>query len=419
MKKLILFELIFIFLATTFISDNPPGWYQQVLPVNDQINDIFFLDSLTGWIVTAGASSSSDTGYIIKTTNGGDNWQVQYNPIMNFNALQFLNSNTGYAGGGNGFGRFFKTINGGLNWNNIFSFGFITVTDLSFVNKDTGWVCSNDPIGGGIFKTTNGGFNWQQQLGASFSIKKLFFINSDTGWAGSDEANSKLYRTTNSGQVWDQQYSFSTSLGDIFFINGTTGFISGNFVPNAIRITTNGGFNWDSTSNSQGAIDIYFTSNLMGFTCANFSIVQKTTNGGLSWYRQTVPSGFYNSVYFPDSSRGWAGGTILIHTIDGGGPPVGVANNNEIPASYKLYQNYPNPFNPVTKIKYQISKRNYVIINIYNIQGKEINSLVSQVQSSGTYEVDFDGTNFSSGIYFYSLIIVGRIIDTKRMVLIK
>ena len=71
MKKLILLELAFLFLATTFSSNPPPpGWYQQTLPVNDFVNDIFFLDSLNGWVVTP-------NGYIMNTQNGGNNWTIQ------------------------------------------------------------------------------------------------------------------------------------------------------------------------------------------------------------------------------------------------------------------------------------------------------------------------------------------------------
>ncbi|MCI0448271.1 MAG: hypothetical protein L0Y79_00610 [Chlorobi bacterium] len=119
MKRLILFELLVLFLATTFESDSPPGWFQQTIPVSGVINDIFFLDSLTGWVCTAGASSGSDTGYVMKTTNSGNNWIIQYNPIMTFTSIQFLDVNTGYTSGGSGLSRIFKTTDGGANWNDI------------------------------------------------------------------------------------------------------------------------------------------------------------------------------------------------------------------------------------------------------------------------------------------------------------
>jgi len=90
-----------------------------------------------------------------------------------------------------------------------------------------------------------------------------------------------------------------------------------------------------------------------------------------------------------------------------------------------LFQNYPNPFNPATNIKYQLYSTGIVSIKIYDIIGKEIISLINKLQNSGTHEIKFDINNpenrgnLPSGIYFYSLLIDGKIIDTKRMILIK
>jgi photosystem II stability/assembly factor-like uncharacterized protein len=420
MKRLILLELILLFLATTFRSDSAGGWVQQILPRTDvTVQDIFFIDSLTGHIVVR--KNTNDSAFIFKTIDAGSNWTTSLQDNIYLTTIQFVNNNTGFSvGSAAPSGIIKKTTNAGQNWFTISTIGAYPIWDLSFINEDSGWICSDDLFAGGIFKTTNGGLNWQQQLGASFSIKKLFMLNKDTGWAGSNEANGKLYRTINGGGNWNLQYSFPTTTGDIFFINNDTGFISGNFVPNAIRMTTNGGFNWDSTSNSQGAIDIFFVNKVIGYSCANFSIIQKTTNGGLSWFRQTVPSGFYNSIMFTDTSKGWSGGTILIHTNDGGGPPLGIHPvSGEIPSEYNLYQNYPNPFNPITVISYQLRVSSYVKMTVYDIMGKEIAVLVNQKQNTGTYRVDFNGSGYSSGVYFYQFTIDNEIIDTKKMLMIK
>lgn len=155
-----------------------------------------------------------------------------------------------------------------------------------------------------------------------------------------------------------------------------------------------------------------------------FSDVEKTTDGGYNWFNQTVPSGNYYSIQFTDTSIGWTGGSKLLHTTDGGGPPVGITPiSNEVPSEFKLYQNYPNPFNPSTNIKYQIVNNKYVKIVVYDVIGKEIITLVNGKHSAtggaGTYEVDFDGSNLPSGVYFYSLIVDGIIKDTKKMILLK
>jgi hypothetical protein len=98
---------------------------------------------------------------------------------------------------------------------------------------------------------------------------------------------------------------------------------------------------------------------------------------------------------------------------------IGVPNiNKSIPDGFKLFQNYPNPFNPSTNIRYQITNNSFVSLKIYDILGKEVASLLNEKQSPGTHEVKFDGTNLSSGIYFYKLV-AGNFSEIKTMTLIK
>lgn len=91
----------------------------------------------------------------------------------------------------------------------------------------------------------------------------------------------------------------------------------------------------------------------------------------------------------------------------------------ESPTEFKLFQNYPNPFNPKTVISYQLSMFNFVSLKVYDVLGNEVTKLVNQKQNTGNYSVTFDGSNLSSGIFFYRLEVDGNIIDTKRMILLK
>jgi hypothetical protein len=88
------------------------------------------------------------------------------------------------------------------------------------------------------------------------------------------------------------------------------------------------------------------------------------------------------------------------------------------PEAFYLYQNYPNPFNPSTKIGFQISDFGFVTLKVYDVLGNEVASLVDDEKPAGTYEVEFNATGLSSGIYFYKLQ-AGSFIETKKMVLIK
>jgi hypothetical protein len=99
--------------------------------------------------------------------------------------------------------------------------------------------------------------------------------------------------------------------------------------------------------------------------------------------------------------------------------PPGVKQiSSEIPAEYKLYNNYPNPFNPATNIKYQITNNKFTTLKIFDVLGREVKSLVNEFQKAGVYEVSFDATDLTSGIYFYRLQ-SGDFNEVKKMILIK
>ena len=86
--------------------------------------------------------------------------------------------------------------------------------------------------------------------------------------------------------------------------------------------------------------------------------------------------------------------------------------------SYYLSDAYPNPFNPSTKIEYRIPHSEFVSIKVYDMLGREIATLVNEKKSSGKYEVEFDGSNFSSGVYLYQMI-AGDFISTKKFIYMK
>ncbi len=94
--------------------------------------------------------------------------------------------------------------------------------------------------------------------------------------------------------------------------------------------------------------------------------------------------------------------------------------NTNISDKYNLYQNFPNPFNPSTKIRFDISGHTVgqTFLSVYDITGREIQTLVNEKLNPGTYEVTFDGSQFPSGVYFYQLR-TGNFVDTKKLILLK
>jgi len=89
-----------------------------------------------------------------------------------------------------------------------------------------------------------------------------------------------------------------------------------------------------------------------------------------------------------------------------------------IPTEYNLIQNFPNPFNPSTTIYYSIPQLSFVTLRVYDVLGNEITVLVNEEKSIGNYEIDFDGEELTTGIYFYRLQ-AGSFVETKKMILLK
>ena len=156
--------------------------------------------------------------------------------------------------------------------------------------------------------------------------------------------------------------------------------------------------------------------------------IYKTTNGGDSWVQEWVTplvGTDLSDLRLQNNSTLWCvGNNSIIAKYD---IPVGIKNISGIVTDFQLYQNYPNPFNPFTRIKFNIApllrgvgeaRGVYTQLKVYDITGKEIITLVNEQLQSGSYEVTFDGSNLSSGIYYYKLESNG-LTNIKKMMLIK
>ncbi len=108
-----------------------------------------------------------------------------------------------------------------------------------------------------------------------------------------------------------------------------------------------------------------------------------------------------------------------IEGVEYGTQITGVDNKNYIqPENYILYQNYPNPFNPTTNIQFSIPHSGIVTLKVYDVLGNEIRTLVNEEKTAGTYNIEFDGSNLASEIYFYVLR-TGGFVQSRKMLLLK
>jgi M6 family metalloprotease-like protein len=94
------------------------------------------------------------------------------------------------------------------------------------------------------------------------------------------------------------------------------------------------------------------------------------------------------------------------------------SRETEIPSRFRLSQNFPNPFNPITHIRFELPSDAATIITVYNIKGQKVKELMNEYKQSGSYQVEFDGSDLASGIYFYR-INAGEFTQVKKMALIK
>ena len=128
-------------------------------------------------------------------------------------------------------------------------------------------------------------------------------------------------------------------------------------------------------------------------------------------------------INFINKKIGWANtDNFGIHTTTGGDSTFFTSINETVlsqPDNFILKQNYPNPFNPVTTIEYEIYSKGFINLSVYNIQGKKQTELVNKIQNTGNYKVNLNGSDLLSGVYFYTMFVNGKRIETKKMMLIK
>lgn len=394
------------------------NWTNQYTTLANWLWGVDFVNSNTGYAV--------DDGHLLKTTNAGNNWNSVFNHALYH--LDFVNANTGYCGGVDSL---FKTTNGGITFTQVhYSNAPGVLNEIQFLNANTGFVLGKNNI---TWKTTNGGVNWNILSGYGSGYHEcLYFYNDSLGFLGRDDYTLGwgVSRTTNGGVNWDFQ-TFPTVnyyIYDFYFTSVNTGFfVSGG----QIFKTTNSGNNWFHVFDQQSVYlpeiwSIYFVNYEVGYTTYGSKIL-KTTNAGNNWvvHNSITNYGFFD-VYFTDVNTGYfvGNGGVILKTTNGCGDPIGIQPiSNNIPNKFVLHQNYPNPFNPATKIKFSIpanrdGKVSATIITIYDILGKEIAVPVNELLSPGEYEIDWDASAYSSGIYFY-LLQNGDFSLSRKMLLIK
>jgi photosystem II stability/assembly factor-like uncharacterized protein len=431
MKKLITLLLLLLLSEYSFAQ----LYLEQVSNTTANLTSVH----TTNWGDIAWACGYNGT--VIRTQNGGNNWfNVSGNGIpTNVNLINIygLNASTALAAGYIGTNTYvYRTSNAGANWSTVFSQsnGFI---NASWIRQDSVGFMYGDPVGSrwSLWKTTNAGLNWDSaglylpQAGSETGWNNSLFLRDSSLWFGTN--NSRIYYSSNFGTNWQiQSTAPEQNVYSIWFYWIPYYSSWGRAGGNTLLYTSNNGMNWaqDTTATGTGIFG-GFTGNPPGvygssFPEGTFWYTRSDNKLYFSWgyYWQadyTAPSGSYNCL-----SLGVMTGLAFAVRNNGGITRIitqwGAVKSisGKIPSGYKLYQNYPNPFNPKSTIRFAVLKPGNVKIIIYDIQGREVSSLVNQQMMPGTYEVNWDAGNYPSGAYFYRMITT-EYTETKKMVLIK
>jgi photosystem II stability/assembly factor-like uncharacterized protein len=293
--------------------------------------------------------------------------------------VHFVNANVGTVVGSSG--RIVRTTNGGATWIDQSLTSGENLTAVSFSNEMDGIVVGGGVIGPGVVRwTTNGGVNW-------------------------NAASSGLFPSL---------YAVACASNTVAVAVGNVG---------TMRRTTDGGNTWLAVPTAAQTLrGVCFADANVGYAVGNAGYVIKTTDAGATWIEQISTAGSsLQGVSFATERIGMAvgaGGTIIRTTMGGIFTSV-KTENDRIPVVAMLLQNYPNPFNPTTTIAYTIpaETRHAVSLRVYDVLGREVATLVNEVQSSGFKSVQFDASGLASGVYFYR-ICAGTFTETKKMLLV-
>lgn len=432
MKKI--YSLLIFILLITNISFSQ--WVEQNSGVTTQLTSVSAIDYFNAWIC-------GYSGVVLKTANSGTNWQnVSGNGIPS--TIQLINvfgisTNIALVAGYIGSNTWvYRTTNGGANWTQVFTEtgGFIDAVWVDAANS-IGFM-AGDPVGGrwSLWKTTNAGATWDSsgrylpQASTESGYNNAMQVAGSRIWICTN--NTRIYYSSNNGANWSiQTTSPEVSTYAIWFdyTGNPLGYTGGA----GLLRSTNFGSNWTPAAtigagNYAGMAGTPFFSGMLYYVKSGNNNIYWTNGTGNSFIVHTAPAGTYRHI----TTGRYTGGPYVLYAVRNNGGisrtmifTEGIKKISDIaPINYTLYQNYPNPFNPNTKIRFEVAKTalslrgDNVRLAVYDILGREVQTIVNEQLKPGTYEVEWNASNYPSGVYYYKLTI-GEFSETRKAALIK
>lgn len=349
-------------------SNNGQSWDTISNPIHNGFEDI----GISKFLVDGNNLIAVTTWNIYRSTNNGSDWLFIGNELSEWSIrLAIVKENFIFITNANG--EIFRSSNLGANWTKINNLNTDQIYTLEVLENQL-WAGTSE----GVFISTNNGDNWTSK---GLTEKNISIIKSTGSFIFAGNSN-ELYRSSNNGINWVELNMLDNFNTVNLLVNGSYLFALGYGDKNII-LSTNNGSTW--INKSQG-----FANPLNTINCAiihNNFIIAGTS--AMSVWRRDI----YD--------------IIGIEQISG-----------NVPENFVLKQNYPNPFNPVTNIEFSLPIAGNAKLEVYDITGKLVESLLNENLSTGSYNVTWNASNTASGIYFYKLT-TKYFTQTKRMMLIK
>jgi photosystem II stability/assembly factor-like uncharacterized protein len=405
------------------------------------------VDSNVCW----GFQPSIDNPKCVLTTDGGNHWQLVPLPAVtgvHLLSAYAIDRNTAWIvlddTSNTSNGGIFKTINGGIDWikqGTAYPGAGGHPSEIYFFDADSG-LCVGEPRNGywEIYTTTDGGTNWIRVPSVSVpapapedftgdgisraGVGNCFWFNS---------ASCSVYRTTDKGLTWTVSRNIFPAPAyfiELAFKDNLNGLAISYFGDdiNKVSRSINGGESWTRLPELPSPPSSYWITYVPGTSGTYFITSHKnigylqpavpgsmyTPDDGLTWIPvDNLPHG---PASFISNKIGWSAGCgDTIYKWNGF--PLGIGDNyahKHLNNAVTLNQNCPNPFALSTSIQFQIPISSKVILKVYDIQGREVKTLVNEEKPAGSYTVNFESGGLSSGIYYYRLQ-VGESVQIKKL----
>jgi ligand-binding sensor domain-containing protein len=419
MRKVLIFFILF-FSAAYIYADN---YFTLIAHIGSTPTSFAFAsnDVMFAGTLGSGVYKSEDYGNTWIQLNNGLTDLYVYSLVMGSNGILFAGTENGSV---------FFTSNYGANWIKTSLIAASKVKALAIAPSGSIFAGAD---GDGIFRSQNNGSSWEQ-VKDQIAIYTIAVNNNGVILAGAGVPDEGVFRSTDGGNTWVKVLITDHNVNSIALnYAGTVFAATGNLetldnpLGDILARSRDAGNTWDFFylfgSSSYGLV----INSLGHLFLGRYRFVWVSESEGVKWVIQNsgLETSYGMLISYGINSQGFLyagqeGGYIYRTTFN----TIGIKKLGEsVPLSFNLYQNYPNPFNPITTIKFDIpfgakSEKPKVKILIYDVLGRQVAELFNKDLAPGTYTINWDATNYPSGVYFCRLT-MGAFVTAKKMIMSK